>query len=73
MFLMVKTRPDIAFFIGITTYFVKNLSNTHTKTVKTDFYYFQRSINQKLIEEISICLLRSVWILTRLETKKAEN
>lgn len=35
MFLMVETRPDIAFTTSVTSRFAKNPSHLHTKAVKT--------------------------------------
>lgn len=35
MFLIVETRPDIAFFVTVGACFIKNPSHSHTEVVKT--------------------------------------
>ena len=37
IFLMVETRPDIAYTMSLISCFAKNPSHQHTKTVKTIF------------------------------------
>lgn len=49
MLSMIKTRPDIIFFIGVTTYFIKNPSYIHIKVVKIILYYFQNFIDYNII------------------------
>lgn len=59
IFTIVETRPDIAFFITVTTCFAKNPSHAYTETVKTIFCYLKRLINYSIIygcnrEDLSI-------------------
>lgn len=49
MFLMVKTQPDIAFVIVITTHFAENPSHVHTEAVKIIFCYLKRLINWRIM------------------------
>lgn len=41
MFLMVETRPDIAFATSVISCFTKNLSGQHTEVVKTIMRYLK--------------------------------
>lgn len=43
MFLMVETRPDIAFAISVASRFAKNLYHHHTEVVKTILRYLKGS------------------------------
>lgn len=45
IFSIVKTIPDIIFFILILNKFAKNLSHQYIKIVKTIFYYLKDSRN----------------------------
>lgn len=45
MFLIIKTKPDLAFFITIAACFAKNLNYVFTKIITTIFYYFKKLIN----------------------------
>lgn len=38
---MVKTKPNIAFAISVTSYFTKNLGHKYTETVKNSFVIFK--------------------------------
>ena len=41
MFFMIKTRPNIAFAIFITSRFTKNLRHQYIKTIKTILHYLK--------------------------------
>lgn len=43
MFLIVETRPNIAFATSVTSYFTKNLGHYHTEAVKTILQYLKGS------------------------------
>lgn len=45
IFLMIETRPDIAFSIAIATRFAKNLSHSHFEAVKNILQYLKGLIN----------------------------
>lgn len=41
IFLMIETRPDIAYAIPVVSYFAKNPSHLHSKVVKIVFRYLK--------------------------------
>lgn len=48
MFLMVETRPNIAFATSIISCFAKNLSHQYIKAIKTILQYLKGSKKQKI-------------------------
>lgn len=58
IFLIVETRPNIAFVILIISCFAKNLSHFHTKAVKTIFKYLIKNKNQGIVYNQNILTIK---------------
>jgi hypothetical protein len=77
MYIMLKTRFDIAYFILIINRYVFNLTQTHWQAVKRIFRYLRKTYQMKLMFREALKSLKdytnSNWIKIRISNVQSQN